>query len=94
MYLLPLLFSVCRSYGDKVKVVFLECPYYSVSIWNHIKVHKQRDLFKHCDSELKNKIDYLNAQLPGLFSYLFFRTLNESNKISAPLFSVDLKKNH
>ena len=29
--------SVCKPYGNKVKVVFLECPFCSIGIWNLTK---------------------------------------------------------
>lgn len=75
--------SICRPYGDRVKVVFLECPYYSVSIWNFVKGSIERDQFKESDRILEAKIDSLN---------LCIRDLNEQNRIAAPKFSVDLKK--
>lgn len=75
--------SVCRPYGDRVKVVFLECPYYSISIWNQTKCHSLRDEFTREDQLLEAKIDELNLRL---------QDLNGQNGISAPKFSVDLKK--
>lgn len=75
--------SICRPYGEKVKVVFLECPYYSISIWNYIKGHKDRGQSKESDNALVAKIDELNGHI---------RDLNGTNSISAPKFSVDLIK--
>lgn len=75
--------SICRPYGERVKVVFLECPYYSVSIWNYVKGNIEREQFKESDKILESKIDLLNLRI---------RDLNEQNRISAPKFSVDLKK--
>lgn len=75
--------SVCRPYGDRVKVVFLECPYYSISIWNSNKGHENSDIFKESDEILKSKIESLNVHI---------RQLNQTNGLVAPKFSVDLIK--
>lgn len=75
--------SVCKPYGDRIKVIFLECPYLSISIWNQIKCGSLRDDFIQEDKLLATKVDDLNIQL---------RHLNEQNGIVAPKFSLDLKK--
>lgn len=75
--------SICDSYGNRVKVVFLECPYYSISIWNQTKCGSLREQFIQQDKILEDKIDELNLRL---------QYLNEQNGISAPRFSLDLKK--
>lgn len=74
---------MCKPYGDKIKVIFLECPYSSISIWNQTKCGSLRDYFIQDDKLLEIKIDDLNIQL---------RHLKEQNGIVAPKFSLDLKK--
>lgn len=74
---------LCKPYNNKVKVVFLECPYFSLKIFNSNRGHKHCDIFADSDRQLKLKIDSLNAHI---------RHLNDSNGISAPKFSVDLVK--
>lgn len=75
--------DLCKPYGNRVKVVFLECPYFSLKIFNSHRGHKHSDSFVESDRQLKLKIDSLNAHI---------RQLNESNSICAPKFSVDLTK--
>lgn len=72
-----------KPYNNQVKVVFLECPYFSLKIFNSNRGHKHCDIFAESDRQLKLKIDSLNAHI---------RHLNDSNGISAPKFSVDLVK--
>lgn len=75
--------SICESYGSRAKVVFLECPFYSISIWNQIKCGSLRDQFMKDDKILEAKIEELNIRL---------QCMNEHNGILAPRFSLDLKK--
>lgn len=75
--------AICRPFGDKIKLVFLECPYYSISIWNQDKCRALRDDFTRDDQILEMKVDDLNDRLRGL---------NQQNGINAPRFSIDLKK--
>ena len=75
--------SVCQLYGRRVKVIFLQCPYYSVSIWNQTKCGSLRDQFITDDKTLEQRIDKLNLRL---------HYMNEQNGITIPRFSLDLKK--
>ena len=74
---------VCKPYGNKVKVVFLECPFSSIGIWNLTKCGSLRDPFINHDKVLQLRVENLNSEL---------RTLNEKIGVLAPKFSEDLKK--
>ena len=70
-------------YWPKVKVVFLECPQYSVEIWNQHQYCRNPEIFKDSTSILLDKIEYLNRAI---------QEVNAANSISAPKFGLDLIK--
>ena len=69
------------AYGDLIQVLILECPYYSITIWNSVKGHKDISIFEENNRVLHDRISELNDKI---------RLLNESNGVSAPKFSLDL----
>ena len=71
------------KYGSKIKLVFLECPQYSISIWNETKGHPNSENFKSSTNILLSMITELNTAI---------RRLNTENGVSAPKFSLDLVK--
>ena len=71
------------KYGSKIKLVFLECPQYSISIWNETKGHPNSENFKSSTNILLSRITELNTAI---------RRLNTVNGVSAPKFSLDLVK--
>lgn len=75
--------SAAEKYGSKVKVVFLECPQYSIAIWNQNQGHPDFESFKENTEILLANIKNLNKAICQL---------NAINGISAPKFSVDLCK--
>ena len=75
--------SAVKVFGPKVKVVFLECPQYSISIWNETQGHPDFESFKSNTEILNSTIEDLNKSI---------RKLNSENKISAPKFGLDLIK--
>lgn len=75
--------ATCSPYADRVKIVFLECPYFSIKIYNSHRGHKNSDIFEESDKQLRIQIDNLNTHI---------RRLNEANNVSAPKFSIDLVK--
>ena len=75
--------SVCSAYGEKVKIIILKCPYYSINIYNTYLGTAGSNPSKDCDKQLKDKIDCLN---------LHIRQINDSNNLKAPKFSVVLIK--
>ena len=75
--------AVTAVYRPKVRVVFLECPQYSVEIWNQHQYCRNPEIFKDSTSILLDKIEYLNRAI---------QEVNASNGISAPKFGLDLIK--
>ena len=39
------IFDLKHIYGDRVQVLILECPYYSISVWNSNKGHRNINIF-------------------------------------------------
>ena len=70
-------------YGSDVKVVFLECPQYSIEIWNENQGHPDPESFHSNTEILLRKIEDLNKEI---------QQLNKTNKICAPKFGLDLLK--
>ena len=70
-----------RSVNPSSEVVFLECPMYSIQIWNTIKGHANPLQFEEADKELILKIRSLNT---------FF---HDNNTIYTPKISEDFNKN-
>ena len=56
--------DICAS--SRIKLTFLQCPYYSIQRWNNFKGHTNSDSYKTDDQFLTTQIDKLNA---GLISY-------------------------
>ena len=48
------------------KIIFLECPYYSIVQWNKRKGHPQPDIFENNQEKLEKVINKLNEQLTEL----------------------------
>ena len=71
------------KYGSNVKVVFLECPQYSIKNWNENQGHPDFESFQYCTEILLRKIENLNSQI---------QLLNHTYGISAPKFGLDLLK--
>lgn len=84
-------FNLNTRFGDRVKVLVLEVPYYSVSIWNFHKGHPDQTAFQETDKILFNRISDLNERI---------KSLNQSHGVVFPRFSADLircrksNKNH
>lgn len=84
-------FNLNTRFGDRVKVLVLEVPYYSVSIWNFHKGHPDQTAFQETDKILFNRISDLNERI---------KSLNQSHGVVSPRFSADLircrksNKNH
>ena len=77
-----IIFSICEPYGDRVKVVILETPYYSIKIYNRHIGTKGRSISDSIDTrKLKSKIDLLNEQV---------HALNQLNNVRVPKFTKDL----
>lgn len=75
--------SASETYGSSVKIVFLECPQYSISIWNKNKGHPNPDSFNENTEILNSRIQELNQAI---------RNINSQNGVSAPKFGLDLLK--
>ena len=71
-------------YGSNVKVVFLECPQYSIKNWNENQGHPDFESFQSSTDILLNKIEDLNKEI---------QKLNHINGMPAPKFGLDLLKN-
>lgn len=75
--------AATAKYGSRIKLVFLECPQYSITIWNETKGHQHFESFRHNTDILHSRITELNEAI---------RELNIANGINAPKFSLDLVK--
>ena len=76
--------AFCKPYGDRVKVVILETPYYSIKIYNKHIGTTDRSVSDSCDTrKLKRKIDLLNEKV---------HALNNLNNVRVPKFTKDLIK--
>lgn len=75
--------SAAKVYGSRVQVVFLECPQYSISIWNENQGHPDFGSFKPNTETLNLQIEELNKSICKF---------NSENNISAPKFGLDLIK--
>ena len=75
------IFDLKHIYGDHVQELILECPYYSISIWNSNKGHKNINIFEENNKLLLDRITELNNLI---------REINQANGVSAPSFSLDL----
>lgn len=75
--------SAVKVYASRVKLVFLECPQYSISIWNENQGHPDFESFKSNTEILNSTIEELNKSI---------RELNSENEIRAPKFGLDLIK--
>ncbi|MCG7878260.1 MAG: hypothetical protein N0C90_18295 [Candidatus Thiodiazotropha endolucinida] len=73
--------SVCQSYDSKVKLVFLECPQYSICIWNKTKGDPNYENFKENTEILNERVNALDYSI---------RQLNETLGLNAPKFGIDL----
>ena len=77
-------FSICKPYGDRIKVVILETPYYSIKLYNKYLGTTDRSASDSVVTrKLKKKIDLLNEEI---------YSLNESNNVRVPKFKKDLIK--
>ena len=75
--------SYASQYGSIVRVVFLECPQYSIQNWNENQGHPNYLSFAYNTDVLLSRIEHLNAEI---------QYLNLSSGISAPKFGLDLLK--
>lgn len=75
--------SLASRYGSAVKVVFLECPQYSIKIWNKGQGHLDSESFSVNTEILLNRIENLNREI---------QRLNNASNITAPKFGLDLLK--
>lgn len=73
--------QIGQRYGNNLHIVFLECPYYSIEIWNRLKGHNASEVFKSNTKKLEGTIDELNN---------IIRDLNRSLGIHAPKFPEDM----
>ena len=76
-------FEICSSYGDSVKGLILECPYYSISIWNSVQGHPNPSIFDQNNLILHHKINELNQNI---------KELNSTYGVQVPRFSCDMIK--
>ena len=76
-------FNLCQSRGDLVKSLLLECPYYSITIWNSFQGHPDSSVFDHSNKVLHEKITELNDKI---------KCLNSEQGIISPRFSTDMIK--
>lgn len=76
-------YSISDSFGDSVKSIILECPYYSISIWNSNQGHPNPGTFDRNNLLLHSKITELNEKI---------KSLNSSHNVQAPRFSTDMVK--
>ena len=65
------------------KIIILELPYYSISIWNSKKTKTSKDIYTEEDKLLKNQIDYVNENI---------HQLNQERNVQAPYLNKDLLK--
>ena len=72
-----------QCYGDSVKGIILECPYYSISIWNSVQGHPNPSIFDQNNLILHHKINELNQNI---------KELNSTYGVQAPRFSCDMIK--
>ena len=76
--------SVTSNYGQRVRVIFLECPQYSIQNWNENQGHPNPIAFAQNTDVLLGRIQQLNFQI---------QNLNHSvSGIIAPKFGLDLLK--
>ena len=75
--------SLASKYGSAVKVVFLECPQYSIKIWNKGQGHLDSESFSENTDILLHRIEILNKEI---------QRLNDASQITAPKFGLDLLK--
>lgn len=68
-------------YGNAFRVLILEVPYYSISIWNFSKGHPNSDIYLENDKILHQKITELNLKI---------KDINQVYGLHAPRFSLDL----
>ena len=76
-------FSLCQSRGDLLKSLLLECPYYSITIWNSFQGHPDSSVYDHSNKVLHEKITELNDKI---------KCLNSEQGIISPRFSTDMIK--
>ena len=76
-------FSLTTRFGDRVKVLVLEVPYYSVVNWNFHKGHPDQTTFQETDKILFNRISDLNERI---------KSLNQSHGVTSPQFSAYLMR--
>lgn len=67
--------------SPQVKVIILEVPYYSISIWNYSRGCLNSDFYREKDKILQGLLDQLNCSI---------KSLNQLNNFQAPRFSLDL----
>ena len=81
----------CTRFGDKVKVLILEVPYFSAAIRNFHKGHPYQTAFQVTNKILFNRISYLNERI---------KSLNRGHGVTSPSICADLigcitsNKNH
>lgn len=77
------LVSLSNKYGDSVKFTILECPYYSIRIWNANKGYENPETLADSDSILRAKIDELNKGI---------HALNRELGTASPKLTLDMLK--
>lgn len=75
------LVSLKTHYGDRVKFLILECPYYSITIWNRHKGHANPEVCNDKTDELCRKLDLLNEGI---------REVNLQLSVRSPKLSLDM----
>lgn len=73
--------SACKQHGERIKLVFLECPQYSISIWNKIQGDPNFESYKQSTEILNERIKSLNQSI---------RQINKTCGLDAPKFGIDL----
>lgn len=72
-----------RCSGNRIKLTFLQVPYYSIEAWNKTNGHKRSELFRDDDKLLSKVIERANADIDRL---------NKEVGAYTPQFNQDLQR--
>lgn len=72
-----------RCSGNRIRLTFLQVPYYSIEAWNKSNGHKRPEIFKDDDKSLSRVINRANAHIDRL---------NEEVGSYTPQFNQDLQQ--
>ncbi|MES9881398.1 MAG: hypothetical protein ABW185_11010 [Sedimenticola sp.] len=77
--------KIASKSNVNVKIVILEVPQYSITIWNQTKGHANPNSFKEESELLVDQTELLNAHI---------RFINSKVNTESPRFGIDLKRTH